>query len=221
MAIAAVTGLEAEARIVRGVGLAAMASGADPARTAAMAERMLAGGAAALMSFGLAGALASDLRSGTILLPRRILGETGGTADVDRAWHARQRAALLARGIAPVEDDLFGAGLIVARHEAKAALHRRTGAVAVDLESAAAAAVARRFGRPFLALRAVADPADFDLPPAALVGIDADGRTAYLPVLRSVLADPRQIAALVRLAQHTRAALAALARAAATVPGAG
>lgn len=221
MAIAAVTGLEAEARIVRGVGVAATPSGADPARTAAVAERMMSGGASALVSFGIAGALAPDLRSGTILLPRRILDEAGGAIGVDRAWHARLRAALRARGLAAVEDDLLGGALVVAGHAAKAALHRRTGAVAVDLESAAAASVAQRFGRPFLALRAVADPAGFDLPPAALVGIDVAGRTAYGPVLRSVLSHPGQIAALVRLAQHTRAALAALTRAATALPETG
>ena len=214
MAIAAVTGLEAEARIVRGMGIAAAASGGDSARTAAVAERMLASGAAALVSFGIAGALAPGLGSGTLLLPRRILDEGGGARAVDRAWHARTRTALSARGIPAVEDDLLGAALLVAVRAAKAELHRRTGAVAIDLESAAAGAVAARFGRPFLVVRAVADPADFDLPPAALVGIDAEGRTALLPVLGSILKGPGQIRDLVRLARHTRRALAALARAA-------
>jgi len=221
MALAAVTGLEAEARIVRGVGIAAAASGADTARAAAIAERMVASGATALLSFGIAGALAPGLASGTVLLPRRILDEGGGAYTVDRAWHARVRAALVARGIPAIEDDLLGAALLVTVREAKAELHRHTGTVAVDLESAAAAAVAARFGRPFLVVRAVADPADFDLPPAAIVGIDAGGRTAIFPVLRSILQRPRQITDLVRLAQHTRRALAALARAAPALPETG
>lgn len=130
------------------------------------------------------------------------------------AWNARARDALRARGIDAIEDDLLGATRIVAARNAKAELHRRTGAAAVDLESGAVAAVAQRLGRPFLALRAVADPAGFALPPAALVGIDSAGRTALLPVLLSILRRPGQLADLVRLAHHSRRALDALARAA-------
>jgi adenosylhomocysteine nucleosidase len=214
MTLAAVTGLEAEDRIVRAIGIPALATGADAARAAAIAEQLLAGGASALLSFGIAGALKPGLASGTILLPRRVRSEAGDAFAADAAWHARVRAALGARGIAAIEDDLFGATQLVAARAAKTDLHRRTGAAAVDLESAIAAAAARRFGRPFLAVRAIADPADFALPPAALVGIDAAGRTALGPVLRSILRRPGQLAALVRLALHTRRALAALAHAA-------
>jgi hopanoid-associated phosphorylase len=214
MTIAAITGLEAEARIVRGVGIAATATGADAARATAIAERLLAGGASALLSFGIAGALAPGLTSGTILLPRRVRGKADDIFAADAAWHLRVRAALLERSIAVIEDDLLGATEIVAACGAKAELHRRSGAVAVDLESGIAAAAAQRSGRPFLTMRAIADPADFALPPAALVGIDSAGRTVLLPVLRSILRRPGQVADLVRLARHTRRALAALARAA-------
>jgi adenosylhomocysteine nucleosidase len=213
MKIAAITGLEAEARIARSAGFAARASGADAMRAALLAERLIAEGATALVSFGLAGALAPGLASGTILLPRRVLSETDDTFAADTAWHVQTFDALRVRGIGAIEDDLFGAARIVASPNEKSALHGRTGASAVDLESGAAAAAARRAGRPFLALRAVADPADFALPPAALVGVDAAGRTALLPVLLSILRRPGQVADLVRLARHTRRALDALARA--------
>ena len=86
MALMAVAGLAAEARILHGRGIAAEASGADPARAAAIAERFLAAGADAILSFGIAGALAPGLAPGTILLPRRI---------VDRVWRnlCRRRSA--------------------------------------------------------------------------------------------------------------------------------
>ena len=214
MTVVAITGLEAEARIVRGRGFAVRVTGARPERAAALVAALLAEGASALLSFGIAGALAPGLASGTILLPRRVLGEAGDALAADTAWHARVQAALRARGIGAVEDDLLGARVIVAASAAKAALHRRTGAIAVDLESGIVAAAAARAGVPFLALRAVVDPAGFTLPPAALIGIDETGRAAVLPVLRSVLRRPGQSAALLRLALHTRRALAALARAA-------
>ncbi|HUB96128.1 MAG TPA: nucleoside phosphorylase, partial [Stellaceae bacterium] len=80
--------------------------------------------------------------------------------------------------------------------------------------SGVAAAAARRLARPFLVLRAIADPADFRLPRAALVGLDKEGRAAVLPVLRALIAAPHELPSLMRLALHTRRALAALKRAA-------
>ncbi len=213
MGVAALTGLAAEARIARRIGIAATATGGDAARTQAIAERLLAENAA-LVSFGIAGALDPALAPGTLLLPRRVVNEAGVAIAVDADWQARLGAALRARGLVAVEGDLLGIAQIVASPEEKAALYRRTGAVAVDLESHIAAAVAQRLGRPFVVLRAVADPALSALPPAALVGMDADGNAAIVPVLGSILHRPGQVPDLIRVALHTRRALAALTRAA-------
>ncbi|HUZ75123.1 MAG TPA: hopanoid-associated phosphorylase [Stellaceae bacterium] len=215
MALAAVTGLAAEARILQRRGIEAVATGGDPERTAAAVERILAT-AASLMSFGIAGALAPGLAPGTLLLPRRVVSE-GTAITVDEAWRGRVDEALRALGLRPVADDILGATAIIAAPEEKARLHRRTGAVAVDLESHIAAVAAQRLSRPFMVLRAVADPAGFALPPAAAVGLDAAGRAALLPVLGSILRDPAQVPALLRLARHTRRALAALTQAAAAL----
>jgi hopanoid-associated phosphorylase len=211
---AAVTGLAAEARILRRLGLAATPTAGDAAHTAAAAERLVAAGADALVSFGIAGGLAAGLAPGALLLPSRVIGEDGASFDVDAGWRAAVRARIAAQGVAVAEGDLLGRSLVAATPDEKATLHRRTGAVAVDLESAVVAAAASRLGRPFLALRAVADPASFALPHAAEVGLDEHGKAALLPVLRALLAAPSELGALLRLALHTRRALRTLARAA-------
>jgi hypothetical protein len=92
-------------------------------------------------------------------------------------------------------------------------LFQRTGAVAVDLESGAVARAATKAGIPFIVLRAIADSATRDLPPAARIGLDAQGRATLGTVLGSVLSHPGQLPALIRLALDTRVALKALARA--------
>ncbi len=102
---------------------------------------------------------------------------------------------------------LYGGGQIVATAAAKAALHARTGAVAVDLESAAVARAAWQHGLPFAVLRAVCDPASRDLPNAALVALDSAGRIGAWRIGTAVLARPWQIPALIQLARD-----AALAR---------
>ena len=221
MRLAAVAGLEAEARIARKRGIAAAASGADASRARAIAERLLGEGADALLSFGISGALDPALRPGTILLPHRIVTEDGEIFSADAALHAE-----IARGLARLgrqfdARDVLGCDAVAATAGQKAALFRATGAVAIDLESHAVARAAARAQRPFAALRAVADDADFDLPPAALAGLRRDGTAAVIPVLRALAAAPAQLPALLRVALLTRAALSALARSAPALPGSG
>ncbi len=153
-----------------------------------------------MVSFGLAGGLHPALRPGDLLRPARVLAADG-------AWDADP--ALLG-GTTP--GSLWGGGAVLATAADKAALHRRSGAAAVDLESAAVARVARRHGLPFAVLRAVCDPADCDLPPAALVALDPAGRIGLGAVLASVLANPRQVPALLALGADAARARRALAR---------
>jgi adenosylhomocysteine nucleosidase len=217
MPVSAVTGLAAEAAIARRRGLAAIATVGDAARIADAVEMLVARGADAVVSFGIAGALSPGLVPGDLLLPHVVCDEAGAAFPVDAAWRAKIAARLHALGIAPVDGDLLGAAEIAAGPAAKTMLRLRTGAVAVDLESHLVAAAARRHGVRYLAFRSVADPAHFSLPPAAAVGLDATGRIALGPVLRSLLREPAQLPAVLRLAAHTRRALAVLSRAAAVL----
>ena len=210
MKVAAITGLLAEARIAREAGLDAAASGGVAARTLALAEASLRDGAEALLSFGIAGALAPTLSPGTLLLPRFVRDGSRLGYAVDEAWRLRVAAALAAVGLHAEEGDMLGADEAAASLARKAALFAATGAIAVDLESHLVARVAARARRPFLVLRAVADPASRALPPAAVNGLDERGAPAFGRVLAAVLRDPTQIPALLRLAGDTRKALFAL-----------
>jgi hopanoid-associated phosphorylase len=213
MNLAAITGLEAEARIARGAGFKAMASGGIEANTLSAADYCLRAGADALLSFGIAGALASHLQPGALLLPRGVCEEDGTRYAVDEAWHARVAQMFAGAGLAIETGDMLGAAAAAATTAEKAALARRSGAVAIDLESHLVARTAARAGQPFLILRAISDTAMQALPPAAVNGLGADGKPALGRVLMSVARDPRQIPALIHLAGGTRRALAALTRA--------
>ena len=99
---------------------------------------------------------------------------------------------------------------IAATAAAKRRIHRLTQAHAIDLESGAVAATAAAHGLPFVVIRAICDPADRDLPPAALLALGPHGAIGLGRVLRSVLANPRQIPALLALARDARTARRAL-----------
>ena len=98
------------------------------------------------------------------------------------------------------------------READKRALHESAGTVAVDMESHIAAKIAARHGVPFAACRVIIDPAERTLPPAALVGMRADGRPDVFAVIRSLCQQPRQVFALLRVVADARAARTALFR---------
>jgi adenosylhomocysteine nucleosidase len=210
MKVGAVTGLAAEAKLARRAGLIARPSGGIPAQTTAIAESLLREGAEALISFGIAGALAPALARGSLLLPRAVVDETGSRYAIDGEWRVQVSEALRRAGLRIDEGDLLGARDPAASPARKAELHRVSGTVAIDLESHLVAQVAARAGKPFLVLRAIADSAAQTLPDAAVHGLAPNGKPALGRVLLSIARDPRQIPALISLAGDTRRALDAL-----------
>jgi adenosylhomocysteine nucleosidase len=107
---------------------------------------------------------------------------------------------------------VMSANQVAATESDKAALFERTKAEAIDLESGAVARVAAARKLPFAVLRAVADPAQRNLPPAALIALNGAGEIGFLSVLGSVAKNPAQIPALIALAQDAAKARAALIR---------
>ena len=99
----------------------------------------------------------------------------------------------------------------------KAALFERSGAVAIDMESHRVALVAAAAGLPFLALRAIGDPAGRALPALVARALGEDGRPRIGPVIAGLLRRPGDLAALLRVRRDTAAALAALAAVAETL----
>ena len=173
---------------------------------AAAAQRLVEHGVAGLISFGLAGGLDPALVPGTVLVPAAVL------LDAER-WDADEALQRRLGGATP--GALYGGGEVVATAAAKAAL-TRTGAVAVDLESAAVARAALRHGLPFAALRAVCDGAGRGLPRAALVALDGAGRIGGLRVAWAAASRPWEVPDLIRLvgdAARARHALVARVRA--------
>ena len=200
-----------ESRIARRTGLPAACAGAD---AYAAARRLLDEGAAGIVSFGIAGGLAPGLLPGTLVIATAVVGD-GEVFTANQTW----RTALLHALPHALSAPLAGASSPIATVTDKAALHARTGAAAVDMESLAIARACRERGRPFAVLRAIADPAGRAVPPSALAGLDAGGRMAPGAVLGPLLRDPRQLVGLCRLGWDLARAMAALNAAARALPG--
>src|SRR5262249_29877901 len=108
--------------------------------------------------------------------------------------------------------DIAGVQAPVASPAEKRSMGQATGAVAVDMESFVSVDAAITHGLPFAAVRVVADPCHRALPPAAIGTLLADGTPDLSAVVRSVIAKPSQLSALIRIALDARAARATLMR---------
>jgi adenosylhomocysteine nucleosidase len=198
---AVVTGLSAEASIARALGVAVGVGGGTPWGAEQAAERLVAEGATALISFGLAGGLDPEFRPGALIVPIAVV----------EAGRIRPTNAALAERLGGWFGGMLYAGSdIAATAQDKARLAKSTLCGAIDLESGAVARVAERHGIPFAVLRAICDPAERDLPPAALSALDAKGAIAAVRVAGSILGRPWQLPALIALGRDAARARQAL-----------
>ncbi|HVC01688.1 MAG TPA: hypothetical protein VND80_05730 [Steroidobacteraceae bacterium] len=211
-ALGIVAALGAEARALRGArrvraGVAALADGANvivggigPAAAERAARVLADAGATALVSWGVAGGLDADLCAGAILLPVEILAEDGRRFATTPAWRERQHAALAAHHRI-ASGALLSRATAIGGAAAKATARRMSGAVAVDMESAAIAGVAAARRLPFLAVRVVVDAADDELP-RAIVDASRGGRLRAWRLAAGILRSPRDLHGLLRLARR-------------------
>jgi hopanoid-associated phosphorylase len=176
-------------------------------RLAAALEAAVELGARGIISFGVAGGLAPGLVAGDWVAVAAVITRQR-SFPTDQAWTRSLRERLPKA----VHADLVGMDNVVCDPAQKQFLHAQTSAVAVDMESHIAAAIAAAHQIPFAASRVIIDPADRPLPPAALVGLRPDGTADVGAVFRSVLEQPSQLPALMRTARDARIAGAALRR---------
>ena len=216
-----IVGFAAEARLLRRhfpatAGYVEIA-GADPAQAATAAQTLIERGCDAVVSLGYCGALLARMPPGTILLAESIVLPDGNTANCDDDLVAALAGALAMAGLSYHLCSIAGSDRAVATAQDKARLGMGTEAHAVDMESHGVVRAAAAAERPMAALRIVLDPAERDLPQAALVALGPDGKLRLGALIGALLRRPREIWDLLRLARDARAARVSLGRAAAAL----
>jgi len=207
--VIAATGLRAEARLAeRSSGVTAVAGGGLEARLAGLIEHAIGRETSGIISFGIAGALAPGLAPGACIVGSAVVLASGEALSTDAAWTDRLLGAI--PGVRPAR--VFGSSTAIAEADAKAALHRRTQAAAVDMESHVVARIASERRLPFAVLRVIADSADQSLPPAAVNGMKPNGAPDLAAVLKSLARQPGQLPDLLRAAFAARRAMNGLLR---------
>jgi len=201
-----VVGMAFEARIVSRLGTRVVCGGDGKTLEMDLTHAMAAG-SSGLISFGVAGGIAPTLRPGTCVVASAVI-DHDRVRPADARW--AQRLARLIPGA--VSGAILGVPEPIAQSRAKQALHARTGAIAIDMESHVVARTAAQHGVPFAAVRVVVDPVERTIPRSALAGSMPDGTISPLAVLRSLARNPADLPGLIRMTLDTRAARATLLR---------
>ena len=179
-------------------------SGAGMNNAAKAAQTLMEKGAKQLVSWGCAAGLAQNFKPGDLLLAEKIVDEHD-QFDIDLQWRGNVLKVLNA--VASVHNgSLFTSKELISRSQDKQQIHQNSHAVALDMESAAIAEVARKNGMPFLVIRSIADPVSMDLPAAVLAGLDDNGQVKLSKLLGHLLGHPWEVFGLIRLGLHFHAA---------------
>jgi len=189
-------------------------SGIGPAAAHAASEALLAAGATALVSWGVAAGLAGTASPGTLVLADRVV-DLSSPLNPAELWSAAEWtdriAAHLPTSIHVLRGPISATDRVLSTHADKlAAGSRGGGAVAADMESAAVARVANRAGIPWIAIRAVSDTADTGLPLALAGAIDTTGRVRLTRLAAGLARRPAELLQLPALATGFAAAIRTL-----------
>ncbi len=199
---------------VSGAQVRVVLTGAGPNPAAAAISQAMQGGPDAIdfcISSGLAGALRPEYRIGQVLAAREV--RSGSIEPAERGDTLPSSEALLSFasecGATPVEK-FHTAGRVIGKADEKKYLGET--ADAVEMESYVILGEARRRGVPAIAVRAISDSADEDLPFDMTGVFTAEGRISMPLVLAQVAKHPGSITAVMKLGQSAKSAATELSR---------
>jgi len=181
-------------------------SSAGPENARLATKQLLSRGATAIISWGCAAALNPALKPGDLTLVGNLIAEKRPLLCLrDSDWY-QHTLKTLSQHFELHTGDLLESRKIVVTSTEKRALQKLTGASVLDMESYASGYLAAQAQIPFLAIRAIADPVCMDLPSIVADSCTEDGSINIIKLLFLLATRPQQLAALIKLGLHFRAA---------------
>lgn len=189
--------------------------GASRAREAARRALHLFPDAGLVVSCGVAGALRQGLQPGDLIVADRLL--LGGR----ESYHAEQGFSIAPEHLERAEQALRGAGLrfttgalltahrVVPDSAAKRTARQQSGAIAVDMESAAVGIETAAHGLPLVCVRAILDTVADELPSGLVT--DEQGRVRAIAAVSFLLRNPGAVRTLPRMVSNLARATKSLA----------
>lgn len=188
-------------------------SGIGPRKAEAAGRAMVATAPlSAIISTGFACAL-NDAQVGELLIGTEVMGDPlpGDHRPISCAGQLVTRAVQASKeaGVQAIAGRFVSLSRVLCRGHEKRALAAANGAIALDMESAALALVARETEVPFAIIRAVSDKRDEDLPLDFNLFLRPTG---WIAGAAACLSHPSSFAGLCRLRRQSRIAAAHLTR---------
>lgn len=175
----------------------------------AAAHLLISRGVDALVSWGVAGGLAPNIRSGQLVLPNKIIDQKNNVFPVNSAWRD-QLQQQLEKHLPVMDGVLLQAEQMITTVADKQQLFQQSQAVAVDMESAAIAAVAEQAKLPFIAVRSVTDAADCSLPLWMQQSLALSGEVKIGALISKLYYHPPRLIALMQMSRDFSAATSTL-----------
>lgn len=163
----------------------------------------------ALISWGVAGAINDSLKPGDLLIAESVIGREYKYV-VSNEWLNRMKAYFMKMSSNPKIAPIASTEALCTSAKDKKYLSQKTGAVAVDMESAAIAAIAKAQNIDFLVIRSIADDANTSIPEAVIKHTDSLGRPKLFGFIISCLKKPVQLSDLIKLGYYYKKALITL-----------
>jgi adenosylhomocysteine nucleosidase len=181
-----------------------MTSGIGPHRTQETLKQFADRPLSLVISVGCAGALVAGLTPGQLIVAPEVRMQAEAQKEeynsfpVDARLLAQARAAAIQTAIPVAEGPLLTHNAVLFTSEEKLQQGRRSGALAVEMESGIHAAFAQARNLPFLALRVILDPVETRLPAVANL-TTLDGTVRPLRAAAYVATHPQHLPVLLAL----------------------
>lgn len=172
-------------------------AGTGPENATISARNLIDYGVSRLISWGCAAALDPDLDSGDLVLASEITSGTNSYTS-DPQWLEKIIQTITLPGKF-VTGTIISSDRLIETIEDKSKIFLDTKACALDMESFAIALTAHQRSIPFVAIRSIADPANFALPKVISSSMNDKGVVEIKPLLFQLLKNPGQIPALIHL----------------------
>ena len=159
-----------------------------------------------LGNIGVSGGMAPGLGPGTIILVDGICNQCFRPACLKASYQPDVALVDMLEAVLREQGIDYRRGTVLCVDEPlltpadKAKAHDRTGALAVDMESAGVAEAALRMGLTFFCLRVVCDPAQRGVARELLQGVDDRGNSRPFHLLATVCGHPRLFSGVLRMA---------------------
>jgi adenosylhomocysteine nucleosidase len=197
--------------------LLSVRSGPGMANALSASRWLVRAGVTALAGIGVSGGLDPNLRTGDVIVAETVLEETHPKREL--SWKPPPLSLRWAEELLAAQEIRIHQGAIITTPEAvtspvrKRSLFDRTGASAVDMESASVARAAAEAGLPFFVMRTICDTADRFVSPDFVDCLDREGMVRLPALVKNAWQNPSLLFELARVGREFATALRCLKRA--------